>query len=244
LAVNRGHFPNKPYFANRGWQRLPSNFIFMANFFLQTIEHLRHYEEVVLYGNLLHVESAHENEVAAHLEKEYRRESLHYPFEAPPFDPAAALWAAKTVYTASQLMLHRQNKPADLDAFFPAYPGTPTPGAVLSADLTLRFTPDILVNLKLMDPEDRLSDLLESHLNTWHYSAIGYKWESGELDFSVITSNPCLFQLYADRVVERKDIRLARHPSLINTVSASLGLHAKTWWSDFHLHLTAENGKH
>lgn len=214
----------------------------MQNYFLQTIEHLRHYEEVLLYGNLLTVPEDHEKEVANYLAREYEQESLHYPFTAPAFDPAAALWAAKTLYIATQLLLYRENKEADLEDLLTAYTATLTPSAILSADLLLRFLPDVINHLKAIDPEDKLVEMLESHLHTWHYSGVGYALQTEMLDFTTIIANTCLLQLYTDRVLEKKERQLAIHPALVKHIQASLGLHAQVYWSDFQLQL--ENGNH
>jgi hypothetical protein len=212
----------------------------MQNYFLQTIEHLRHYEEVLLYGSLLQIPEEQEKEVATYLAREYGQESLHYPFTAPAFDPAAAAWAAKTVYIATQLLLYRENKEADLQALLPGYPAALTPGAVLSADLVLRFLPHAIHHLKAIDPEDGLVDVLETHLTSWHYSGIGYTLPHERLDFSVITAHPCLLQLYTDRVIEKKEQQLALHPALVQHIQASMGLHTQVYWSNFQPQL--ENG--
>lgn len=214
----------------------------MMNYFLQTIEHLRHYEEVMLYGNLLDVTENHEQEVSDYLEKEYQLERLHYPFDAPVFEPAAAQWAGKYIYIAAQLLLYRENKPDELAALLAPYKGVITAGAILSADLLLRFLPDIIKHLKAIDPEDNLVDLLEKQLHIWHFSAVGYPLRIDELQFETIVLNPCVCQLYTDRVVAQKDLRLATHPALQKNVLASLGLHVPTYWNDFQIQLTAENG--
>jgi len=213
----------------------------MQNYFLQTIEHLRHYEEVLLYGCLLQVPEEQVEEIARYLAREYEQECLHYPFTAPALDPAAAAWAAKTVYISAQLLLYREHKEADLEALLPGYAAALTPGAVLSADLVLRFLPYVINHLKVIDPEDKLIEVLEAHLITWHYSGIGYTLPEERLEFSVVTTDRCLLQLYTDRVIEKKQQQLATHPAIIQNIQASLGLHAPTYWSNFQPQLTNGN---
>lgn len=203
------------------------------NYFLQTIEHLRHYEEVLLFANLFRINGEEQREAVAYLAKEYREESLGYPCTAPPFDEAAARWAAQTFYTAAQLLLFRQNKEADLPLLLPAYEGAMTAGAVLSADLMLRFLPDIILQLKAIDPDDGLIAVLETHLKTWHYSGVRYPLPAAGLDFSFLTASPPWQQLYADRVIQYKRGDLANHPALAQSVAASLGHYAPQLWSDF-----------
>lgn len=204
-----------------------------ANYFCQTLQHLRAYEEVLLFANLLQFSEEEQGEAIGFLAKEYAEEALHYPYEAPAFDGAAALWAARTVYMAAQLLLYRENKVAELEALLPAYPHTIGPSAVLSADLTLRFLPDILLQLKAIDPEDALIDVLEAHLKAWHYSGVCYPLPADKLDVTFLTGSPCLFQLYVDRIIFYKNRLLARHPVLESGVKAALGMYAATFWSDF-----------
>ncbi|MGB8191506.1 MAG: hypothetical protein WCF67_06280 [Chitinophagaceae bacterium] len=204
-----------------------------TNYFLQTITHLRHYEEVMLYGNLLHFTQTQQEEASAYLAKEYKNESLNYPGSAPPFNEAAALWAAKSVYIATQLMLYRENKTVEVEKLLPAYTGEVTASAMLSADLVLRFLSDLIKHLKIIDPEDRLTDILVNHLKQWHYSGIAYPLPADELDFTVVSGNDCLRQLYIDRVIEYKNAALAANPALAEGVKAGMGIFTAVYWSGF-----------
>ena len=75
------------------------------HYFLKMIQALRQHEEIVLYQNVLNISEIEAAEVGAFLEFEYKQESLSYPQLIPYFDPIAALWSAKTVYLAAQLIL-------------------------------------------------------------------------------------------------------------------------------------------
>lgn len=204
-----------------------------ANYFLQTVQHLRQYEEVLLFANLLRVSEEDQKEAVRYLASEYKEEAVNYPYRPPPFDEAAALWAAKTVYVAAQLLLYRENKEADLPPLLPAYEGTVTASAVLSADLLLRFLPDVLLQLKAIDPDDALIAVLERHLRTWHYSGVRYAMPVDALDFSLLQSSPPLRQLYVDRVIQYKNSPLAKHDAIRQGVKASLGLYASPFWNEF-----------
>lgn len=50
-----------------------------TNYFLKTIEHLRNYEEIILYGNILEITNEQEDETLKYLEKEYQYELADYP---------------------------------------------------------------------------------------------------------------------------------------------------------------------
>jgi hypothetical protein len=213
----------------------------MNNYLLQTTQHLRHYEEVMLYGNLLLVSEEHLNQTVEYLQKEYSNESLNYPFVAPKFDPAAARWASKLVYTAAQLMLYRENKEADINKLLAAYDGELTPSVVLSADLVLRFLPHIIAHLKVIDPEDQLIKILENHLLIFHYSGIAYSMPVSGLNFTSIIADHCTHQLYVDRVIENKRMALAKHTAITSGVKAALGIYADIFWKDFKHELKTED---
>lgn len=213
-----------------------------TNYFLQTLEHLRNYEEVMLYANLLEVSNEQELEAIEFLRKEFENEKLNYPSDKiESFDAGAALWAAKTIYTSAQLMLYRENKDTELELLMPSYPRPISASAQLSADLVLRFLPDIITHLKMINADDAVIKILEKHLVQWHFSGIKYSLNYEELDFSLVVAGRCLMQLYIDRVIEYKRISLAKHPALINGVKASLGIFADVYWNDFEQLLISEN---
>ncbi len=203
-----------------------------TDYFLQTLDTLRNGEEILLYANAVQIPSQELELAAAFLETEYDNECLGYPGQVPAYDGAAAVWAAKTVYIAAQLLLYRKDKEADIPAMLPAYEGTITQGSILSADICLRFLPDVLQMAKNIDADDVLVTILAAHLQQWHYSAIGHLMETEGLDFSVINTNPCLQQLYADRVIDHKDKKLATLAEMAPAVNAALGNHQKYFWNE------------
>lgn len=211
---------------------IETDLIKLPNYFLQMLQHLRHYEEVMLFGNLLHVSEEHEAAAVAYLKNEYKNEVPEYPFEALPFDAEAALWAAKILYTATQLLLYREHKDGDLKKLLPSYTKEINAAAILSADLTLRFLPPVIIQLKRIDPEDKLIETLTAQLITWHYSGIPLSMPEAQLCFDVAGSNQCLQQLYVNRVIENKKTALAHHPALAASVRASLGIYATHFWND------------
>ncbi len=200
--------------------------------FLQTLHTLRNEERMLLFGQAILVPAAEKELAITFLEMEYDNECLGYPGTAPAFEAAPALWAAQAVYTAAQLLLYRKDKEADIPALLPAYEGAVTAGAILSADLCLRFLPEVLLMAHNIDTDDLLVTILTGHLQHWHYSAIGHRQATEAPDFSVISSNACLQQLYADRVVNRKDRQLAMLPAVEPLVRAILGNHKTYFWNE------------
>ncbi len=197
------------------------------------IQNLRRHEEVVLYGDILDITENEKRDVTEFLKKEYEAETLNYPYQAPLYDNEAALWAAGTIYTAAQLMLYRKHKEPDLFTLLPEFPARCTPSTFLSADLCLRFLPGVLFHLKQIDPEDGLIQVLENQLTQWHYSGINYPLEISRLDFELLSSDPCLRQLYVNRIIDYKNMSLAKHAACKELVKASLGMFAKEFWNDF-----------
>ena len=192
----------------------------------------------MLYVNLLDIPEKEKGEVVEFLETEYQKESLNFPYQAPSFDPEAALWSAIAVYRAAQLILYRENKEADLALLLQDFSKEMTTSAILSADLCLRFMGDMLEQLKLIDSEDPLIELLENLLSKWHYSAIHYPLEKSSLDFETIKENKCLHQLYVNRIIDSRNMALAKHPACIELVRASLGMFAEEFWKNFKIETT------
>ena len=158
----------------------------MPSQFYNTVFHLRQAEEIILYDRLL-VFTPEDDELVKDLLKiEYETESPGYPFAAPAFDAAAALWGAKTIYTACQLVLYRENKTAELPELLPPYKGDINASAMVSVDLCLRFLPEVISSARNIDPEDSLVEIIENLLTQWHYSGIGHPLKNK------ITGLPCL----------------------------------------------------
>lgn len=205
------------------------------------IRQLRQYEEVMLYGNLLHITPADLESVTVFLADEYTRESLQHPSGAPPFDAAAAGWSAQMVYKVAQLILYRENKPEDLRALLPLFNAERNASAILSADLCLRFIPVMRQHLHLIDPEDPLLELLDELMIQWHYSGIAGSPDISKLDFAPIVSSTSLLVLYSERIIYYRKTELARHPVFIETIRASLGIYSDSLWKELKDVITSES---
>src|SRR5215217_4409362 len=203
-----------------------------SNYFFDTISLLRSREEVLLFQSVPSVSDEDAGDVVLFLEAEYDNECLEYPNIPPFFDAAAAVWAAKTIYHAAQLILYRMHKEEALGSLLPAYQGAITPSAILSADLCLRFVKVLLTHIKRIDPEDAIIPHLEAHLVSWHYSGIGYQMPVEQLQWDTIHSNACLKQLYIDRIIQTKDKQLATLPMLKEEVLASMGHFINHYWKE------------
>ena len=101
------------------------------SYFLKSIQALRQQEEILLFENILDISESASLEVVEFLQLEYRLESLDYPFDVPQFDATAALWAAKTIYFCSQLVLYREINISDISSALPRFTNSITPSAIL-----------------------------------------------------------------------------------------------------------------
>jgi hypothetical protein len=204
-----------------------------ALYCLNVIQNLRQHEEIMLYNNVLDISDEDAQEVTAYLKKEYLREAIDYPHKILLFDTNSAFWAAKTVYIAAQLMLYRAHDTHDIDLLLTDFEGECTPESALSADLCLRFLPDILVQLRFINLEDPLIPRLENILQRWHYSGISYNLDAEKLDFGNLFSAPCVQQLYINRVIEYKKMNIATRLECHDLVRANLGIYGHEFWPNF-----------
>lgn len=200
--------------------------------FLETIYHLRTIEQIILYDKVMKVTAEEEKETIDFLRNEYERERLNYPFRAPDFNANAALWASKIVYFSAQFLLNRQNTNKDLNAFLPNCNENLTSSTFLSADLCLRFLPQIVEEFKIIDPDDVIIPILENHLQTFHYSAIGFPNAVEKIDFALF-ENESFKQLYLNRITFRKDIALSKIPAFNKMLQSNFGTYSKQFWNNF-----------
>ncbi|MEE1897577.1 hypothetical protein V1389_04475 [Flavobacterium rakeshii] len=198
--------------------------------FLETLYKTRTIGQIVLYNERRDIPRGEKAAALDFLKSEYERESTNYPYLVPDFDDEAALWGAKTLYYAAQLYLYRKDNTSQLTTILPAYPKEPDAPALLSADLCLRFLPQVVAMLKATDPEDLLIPVLNKHLEKFHYSVIGFEANPNSFNFSILNTNQCLKQLYLDRIIERKDIAFAENEEVKQWLNECLGDHKKIFW--------------
>lgn len=200
------------------------------DYFLNMIMTLRESESVILYNNLFSIDKDEKEKVISFLKKEYQTEKKDHPFIAPEINSEAALWGAEYIYTVAQLVLYRESFENELENILPFEDFIVRPESILSVDLCLRFLPQMIEKLKLIDLEDKLIFLLEGKLKKWHFSGVNYTLETNSLDFNSIIENKCLNQLYVNRVIEYKNTELSNTPACRTLVSASLGIFSDEYW--------------
>lgn len=149
------------------------------------------------------------------------------PGEAPPLDPSVASWAAGLLYQACQFLVFR-DMPAERigRALATPCPAVASPGAHYSADLTLRYLPDVLHLACGLASGDPLVVALRELACRWPLSSVGVSGVRPG-DIGPIVGHPGLLALYVDRILERNDLeRLAASP-VREAARAALGAHGR-----------------
>jgi hypothetical protein len=187
---------------------------------------------VTLAGQPGPFESADLRAAEAKLRAYHAEDALELPHAAPAFDAAAARWAAQLLYHTVQLALLRELDEAVIGQCLTDFAGEITPEATYSADLTLRYLPDLLRLAKGLAPGDALVARLLALARQWPFSFVGTAPDAMEAEAAVL-AHPALRQAYLDRIIRLKDRARAGQPHLVPLVQAALGGHAATLWPDF-----------
>jgi hypothetical protein len=117
------------------------------------------------------------------------------------FDSVVACAAADLVRQASWAIVCHDDRLADLAKRLrmPAMPATPSHH--LSADLMLRYLPQVLRRARGLDPADPLVELLATILRRWPLSGVLSDVEEGPLVPLDFGGHPGLLLLYAERLI-------------------------------------------
>jgi hypothetical protein len=145
--------------------------------------------------------------------------------EAPEFNIEAARWAAVIVFRACQFTVHR-DVPAEIvahDLGIPC-PSPRQPSTDYSADLTLRFLPDLLTFARSAAENDPLVASLRRLAQEWPLSSVGVA-DLVPLDLSSFFDHPALRTLYVDRVLARGDAARLDNLRVKQAVEAAVGAH-------------------
>lgn len=145
----------------------------IVSYFFDSIELLRTSGDIILHSSFVQWSEDDEEYVTQFLSEEYQKEAINFPGELPKFNEEAALWGAKTVFIASQLLMLRDIAELEFPKLLPAFDLEIDLGAILSSDLCLRFLPDIIEQAEDIDSYDGLIPLLDELLMDWSYSRIG-----------------------------------------------------------------------
>lgn len=200
--------------------------------FLDTLFLLRKEECITIFTDFHEISEKEESDAADYFEAEFERERLEFLSDQISFDKETAVWATKILYHSVRLHLIRENTAKDLNRLIPPYSGNRNIPAILSADLSLRFLPQIISALHDADPEDVLMSMLENVLKRFHYSAVGMDLELEPINWEEELKDRTYRKLYLERIVERKSYRLAEIPYINQLLIAEFGLHKDVFWKE------------
>jgi hypothetical protein len=116
------------------------------------------------------------------------------------FDPRAACQAAELVRQASWALVDHRERPEALRRRLRITPDPSTPSQHLSADLCLRYLPQVLMRARALDPADPLLAILADVLRRWPLSGVLSDVEEPPLVAPDLAGHPGLLLLYAERL--------------------------------------------
>lgn len=198
--------------------------------FVETIYLLRTSCEFNIKENIFKVSKTEEKEVLDFLAMEFDEEKTYCSDINLLFDSKAALWASMIVYYSGQLVFYRENSIKDIEEMLPSFNIDYTPSAVLSADLCLRFLPDIIDKLKSINSDDKIIPILENFLRKYHYSGIGHSLDLIDENFENYFNHPALKLMYLSKVVKTKDTKLAQNNLLKQELKNYMGNYKTEIW--------------
>lgn len=178
----------------------------------------------MMHGHFIPIEKTNEA-VVDFLRSEFIMQSPALPEGDFHFDRDAAYWAAELLYYSSQLLLNREEVFEDVEKFLRQYEGKMDRSAVLSADLTLRFLPDLIDELININVEDPLIEKLQIISKAWPYSMIAACKKEDELDLSILEMDPWLVQLFAERAVHVQNHIVKKIPAINQYYTDTLGIY-------------------
>ncbi|WP_261509773.1 hypothetical protein [Chryseobacterium paludis] len=208
---------------------------------MDTLFLLRKEECITIFSNIQTISKKEEQDAADYFESEFEKERLEFLSDYLICDKETAVWAAKVFYHAAQLYLVRENTAKDLDQLIPEFRGEKNVSALLSADLSLRFLPQIITALQTLDPNDPLIGRLENILSQFHYSGVEYDLDLGKINWEEELEDPSFRKLYLERIVEKRAYRLAEIPYINQLLIAEFGLHKDELWRELKIINEEEN---
>lgn len=200
--------------------------------FLDTLFLLRQEECITIFSDIHEISKKEEEDAMDYFQAEFEKERLEFLSDTIVCDTKTALWAAKVVYYSAQLYLIRENTAKDLNKLIPSFKGKREVSALLSADLSLRFLPQIVSALQQADPEDPVVKMLESILKQFHYSAIGSDLDPEGINWEEELKDKTYRKLYLERIVEKKAYQLAEIPYINRLLIGEFGIYKDLFWKE------------
>jgi hypothetical protein len=156
-----------------------------------------------------------DKDALAVLQRAYDAYQLEIAGPLIAFEPKIALAAAVLVHNACWFLVSRDETEAQLKEVL-VFPDSPrSPSAHLSADLLLRFLPQVHRRAKAHNPVDALAVLLADVLRRWPLSGVFADLPEGPLAPLDFGGHPGLQILYAERLAEHEKPNWAPPPGRV-----------------------------
>jgi hypothetical protein len=161
--------------------------------------------------------------ILAEMEREARLEA---PGDPPAYAPDLGLWAALTLYRASQAFVHRELGSDDVHRLLSAAPpiAQDPASAAWSADLALRWLPDLVACARGVSEDDPLVLRLLALARDWPLSSVGVRGLD-RLAPGAAAEHPTLLRLYIDRILDRRDASRLADPRVAEAARVAIGAH-------------------
>jgi hypothetical protein len=200
--------------------------------FLDTLFLLRNDEHIIIFTDIQKVSKKEEEDIMSYLESEFEKERLDFLSDQINYDQETGIWAGKIIYHSVQLYLIRKDTDKNLEKLIPPFKGKIDVSSALSADLSLRFLPQIVLSLQNADSEDPLIKMLENILMQFHYSAVGFDLDLEKVNWEEALKDHTYRKLYLERIVEKKAYKLAEIPYINQLLIAEFGMYKDVFWRE------------
>lgn len=199
----------------------------------QFLQDMLYRGEAVVENELQQFNAADHAHALQVLEKYYAADTQNMPGNAPEFNAPAALWGSATVYYAMQFLLLRNLTAEQVSETLKPFAHSISPAEVYSADMALRYLPDLINAAKGLAPDDPLVARLNEIAIAWPFSSVGVKLNTAVPLSEVIKGSASLQTEYIDRIVAKRDkYRLADNETKL-AVTQALGQYSEQLWPGY-----------
>lgn len=150
------------------------------------------------------------------------------PLNPPTLLAPSCSWAGQAFYRACQLLMYRELSAKEVSqSLAAACPGNNSDPAVhYSVDLIFRFLPDLLKFSRHLSEQDPLSTTIAQWCVHWPLSSVGATNLSDAQHLQMkqhlgFLTDPCLRQLFADRIIARKSWKHIVNSDIATAVRSS-----------------------
>ena len=178
--------------------------------------------KVSVKGQVTLLEAQDVSEAGKMLHTYYQDDILEMPYAAPGFSEEAAVWAAEYLYKAVQLIVFRDVEEEMIKNELKPFSGQLTPAVIYSADLLLRYLPQLFDLAKGLAPGDVLVQILKNTAQQWPYSSVGIELNES-VDDKLILEFPSLRYTYIDRVIRANDKQRMKDPFVAEYIKEVAG---------------------